>query len=117
MSNKNKRGRNQRRKARPADGYSYLDDHILREKQKARELRKTPWWKKKLAEGICYYCGKTVPPDELTMDHKIPLSRGGMSEKINIVACCKECNNKKKYLLPTEWEEYMNQIKKDGHQD
>jgi len=81
------------------------------EKQKARELRKSSWWKKKISEGICYYCGEKFSSEELTMDHKIPLARGGFSEKINLVAACKECNNKKKHLLPHEWDEYMNNIK------
>jgi len=44
------------------------------------------------------------------MDHIIPLSRGGTSERFNIVPACKECNNRKKYLLPTEWDEYLNSI-------
>jgi 5-methylcytosine-specific restriction enzyme A len=86
------------------------DDHIAREKRKARELRHSAWWRKKIASGICYYCGRKFPPRDLTMDHKIPLGRGGTSEKINIVAACKECNNKKKYLLPTEWDEYMKNL-------
>ena len=46
------------------------------------------------------------------MDHKIPLSRGGTSDRINIVPACKECNTKKKYLLPWEWEEYLKTLKK-----
>jgi 5-methylcytosine-specific restriction protein A len=50
------------------------------------------------------------------MDHKIPLSRGGSSERMNIVSACKECNNKKKFLLPTEWEEFMNTIEKDSEE-
>jgi hypothetical protein len=29
-----------------------------------------------------------------------------------VVPCCKECNNRKKYLLPMEWEEYLNQFKR-----
>ncbi|MBN1499635.1 MAG: HNH endonuclease [Spirochaetes bacterium] len=82
------------------------------EKQKARDLRNSSWWKKKISEGKCYYCGKNFHPSELTMDHKIPLARGGKSERINLVAACKECNNKKKYLLPVEWEEYLENIKK-----
>jgi 5-methylcytosine-specific restriction protein A len=86
------------------------DDHIAREKRKARELRHSAWWRKKIASGICYYCGMRFPPRDLTMDHRIPLGRGGTSEKINIVAACKECNNKKKYLLPTEWDEYMKKL-------
>jgi 5-methylcytosine-specific restriction protein A len=95
-------------------GASEMDSHIAREKQKARDLRKTSWWRKKTASGKCYYCGKECNPEELTMDHKIPLARGGVSEKINLVAACKECNNKKKYLLPTEWDEYMKTIISDS---
>ena len=76
--------------------------HILKEKEKARNMRKSDWWKNKLAEGICYYCHRKFRPDELTMDHIVPLARGGKSTKGNIVACCKECNNKKKYYTPVE---------------
>ncbi len=90
---------------------SDTDVHLGREKSRARDLRESSWWKARIAAGRCYYCGQTFKPSELTMDHKIPLSRGGSSEKMNIVPACKECNNKKKYMLPTEWEEYMNRIK------
>jgi 5-methylcytosine-specific restriction endonuclease McrA len=41
------------------------------------------------------------------MDHIVPLIRGGKSLKSNIVPACKECNNKKKHMLPIEWEEYL----------
>ncbi len=41
------------------------------------------------------------------MDHIVPLVRGGKSVKINIVAACKECNSRKKYNLPLEWDDYM----------
>ena len=85
---------------------------MAREMRLARELRHSAWWRRKTATGVCYYCGRKFSPAELTMDHKIPLGRGGTSDKINIVAACKECNNKKKYLLPTEWEEYMQSLKK-----
>ena len=36
------------------------------------------------------------------MDHIVPVARGGKSTRGNIVACCKECNNRKKYLTPAE---------------
>ncbi|PKN63970.1 MAG: hypothetical protein CVU57_16985 [Deltaproteobacteria bacterium HGW-Deltaproteobacteria-15] len=62
---------------------------------------------RKIGEGVCYYCRQKVGVKNLTMDHVIPLSRGGKSLKGNIVPCCKECNNKKKYLIPVEWEEYL----------
>jgi 5-methylcytosine-specific restriction enzyme A len=83
---------------------------IRRERAKARELRKTRWWQQKIASGICYYCGRKVRPDELTMDHIVPLSRNGRSSKANLVPTCKECNTKKKILLPLEWEVYMERL-------
>jgi len=89
------------------------DKHIKREKARARDLRDSQWWKRKRSAGICYYCGKTFRPADLTMDHLIPIARGGKSVQGNLVPACKDCNNKKKYLLPTEWEEYLNTLQKD----
>lgn len=79
------------------------EKQIAREKAKAKELRKSNWWKQKLASGICHYCGKKFKPEELTMDHIVPIVRGGKSTKSNVVPACKECNNKKKYLTPVEF--------------
>ena len=76
--------------------------HIARERKKAKELKKTNWWQQQLAKGECYYCGEQFEASELTMDHIVPVSRGGFSKKGNIVACCKECNNEKKYLTPVD---------------
>ena len=93
--------------------YCLVDDQELnREKQKARALRKTSWWRKKCASGRCYYCGKRTGPAKLTMDHLVPLSRGGKSSRGNLVPACKECNNSKKNLLPMEWEEYLSTLEK-----
>jgi 5-methylcytosine-specific restriction protein A len=86
------------------------EEDIKRERQKARELRGSQWWKRRCAKGVCYYCGRQVPPKELTMDHIVPLSRGGKSTKSNVVPVCKECNNKKKHLLPMEWQDYLEKI-------
>jgi len=87
------------------------EKHIKKEKAKAREVRQSQWWKNLRARGQCYYCKNRFHPKELTMDHIVPIVRGGRSNKSNIVACCKECNNKKKYLLPIEWDEYMDNLK------
>ena len=54
--------------------------------------------------GICHYCGNKFPPRALTMDHIVPIARGGKSTKGNVAAVCKECNNKKKHSLLMEWE-------------
>jgi len=47
----------------------------------------------------CQYCGKT---GGLTIDHVIPVSRGGKSNFDNCVAACKKCNSKKGNKLPSE---------------
>jgi 5-methylcytosine-specific restriction protein A len=83
------------------------EEDIEREKSKAREIRRSRWWRQKCAQGVCFYCGNRVGPSNLTMDHVVPLVRGGRSTKNNLVPVCKECNSKKKYLLPMEWEEYL----------
>ncbi len=79
------------------------------EKRKAKEMRNTEWWKRKTAKGECHWCGKKFSAKELTMDHIVPISRGGRTVKGNVVPSCKECNNKKKYLLPMEWDGYLNE--------
>jgi 5-methylcytosine-specific restriction protein A len=78
-----------------------------RERQKARELRQSQWWKRRLAKGRCHYCGRQIAPADLTMDHVVPLARGGKSTKGNVVPACKACNTKKKQLLPMEWDAYL----------
>ncbi|HTZ17398.1 MAG TPA: HNH endonuclease [Dissulfurispiraceae bacterium] len=86
------------------------DEEAKRQRNAAQLLRASTWWKRKCARGRCYYCNAQVHPKELTMDHLVPIIRGGKSVKSNIVAACKECNNKKKYLLPLEWEEYLTRL-------
>lgn len=83
---------------------------VKRERAKARELRKTRWWQQKTASGKCYYCDKKVAYKNITMDHLVPIARGGRSTKDNLVPSCKECNSQKKTLLPIEWENYLNRI-------
>ncbi len=92
--------------------YNLDEADIKRERRKARELKASQWWKRRLSKGVCYYCGDPTPPKELTMDHIVPITRGGKSIKGNVVTACKECNNKKKYLLPMEWGEYLSKLKK-----
>ena len=82
-------------------------DAVQRERNIARDLRASTWWQRRCARGICYYCSHPTPPAALTMDHIVPLARGGRSTKGNLVPACKACNNAKKNLLPMEWEHYL----------
>jgi 5-methylcytosine-specific restriction endonuclease McrA len=76
--------------------------HVARERSRARELRASAWWKAQLERGICHYCGATFPPDQLTMDHVVPVARGGRSTKGNVVPACAACNASKRFLTAAE---------------
>ena len=76
--------------------------HVKREREKARALRATDWWRAQLQRGVCHYCGKNVGAANLTMDHVVPVSRGGKSTRGNCVPCCPACNASKKAYTPAE---------------
>jgi 5-methylcytosine-specific restriction protein A len=91
-----------------SDEYFFLDPahtdpkRLKKERERARELRQSPWWKEKLAKGLCHYCGHKFKPSEITMDHLVPLARGGESSKNNLVPACKQCNAQKKLSTPVD---------------
>lgn len=43
-------------------------------------------------KGLCYYCGKKA---KMTIEHLVPLSKGGDHSVANIVPACLSCNCKK----------------------
>ena len=71
------------------------ESHKKIEKAKARELRASIWWRQLVGKGLCYHCEKKFKAEDLTMDHLIPIARGGKSDKKNCVSSCKQCNTKK----------------------
>lgn len=77
-------------------------EHQKREKSKARELRASQWWKQQLGKGLCYHCEQRFKPADLTMEHLLPIARGGKSDKKNCVPCCKDCNSKKGHKISVE---------------
>jgi hypothetical protein len=64
-------------------------------------------WRKEIKEkweNKCAYCGSG---ENLTIDHIIPESKGGVDFTRNVVCCCHECNQDKSH---TPWEKwYMSQ--------
>lgn len=59
-----------------------------------RDLTRAEWEEIKAEHNYCCaYCGKHM--HNLTMDHVIPLSKGGSHTKSNIVPSCKSCNSRK----------------------
>lgn len=84
-----------------------VDAKVLRkEKERAREIRESAWWKNQVGKGFCFYCQARIAPSELTMDHKTPVVRGGRSNRQNLVPCCKACNSEKKYMCMEEFLQY-----------
>lgn len=93
--------------------HQFVDpEEIRRERRKAQELRKSSWWKQQIGKGVCYHCEQRFPKEELTMDHLVPLARGGKTSKKNCVVCCKECNNKKGNRMSVELT--MEQMESEG---
>ena len=91
--------------------YAPIDpDALKRERARARELRASPWWKRRIEAGVCHYCRRAAGRAGLTMDHVVPLGRGGRSTRGNVVPACKTCNTAKQSLLPVEWAEYLRRL-------
>lgn len=71
------------------------------------ELRKRPEAKIKKAEQFskqvksCCYCGKSDV--KLTIDHIVPISRGGTNSLNNIALACGHCNSSKGNKTLDEW--------------
>lgn len=54
----------------------------------------------KLFNGCCAYCGKPKP---LTIDHILPIAKGGLDKIENILGCCSSCNSSKNDSLLSVW--------------
>ena len=48
-------------------------------------------------QGACFYCGRELPEDTkmATLDHVIPVCKGGGNRASNLVLCCCVCNRRK----------------------
>lgn len=53
--------------------------------------------------GLCAYCGQHRNIKYMTVDHIIPLSKGGTDEIDNLQCTCKLCNRLKDNMLPSEF--------------
>jgi Restriction endonuclease len=62
------------------------------------------------SEPVCYYCNKAIQTNsnrnDLTVDHKMPLSRGGKSIYSNLVISCLSCNAEKADMAEREYKKF-----------
>ena len=54
--------------------------------------------------GRCFYCNSD---NATTIDHRIPISKGGTNWPSNLVPCCKSCNSRKRDKTETEFREWL----------
>ncbi|HLV99402.1 MAG TPA: HNH endonuclease [Ktedonobacterales bacterium] len=78
---------------------------LLAKRWKGRPPRPV-WWalRQRVLERddyTCVYCGRRG--GTLTLDHVLPVSRGGTSELGNLVTACVTCNSAKGTKTPQEW--------------
>ena len=83
------------------------EETLKRERNKAKELKKSRWWQNLIQKTQCYYCQVVIEREQVTMDHVVPISRGGRSTPGNLVPACKRCNEQKRSLTATEWQEWL----------
>jgi CRISPR/Cas system Type II protein with McrA/HNH and RuvC-like nuclease domain len=46
-------------------------------------------------DARCLYCDSKLTIDNATADHIVPISEGGNNCQVNLVVCCKDCNNER----------------------
>lgn len=52
--------------------------------------------------STCYLCLRVLTKKEITLDHVVPLTRGGSHTYDNLRVCCRPCNTRKKSQLLQE---------------
>ncbi len=56
------------------------------------------------AEGKpCPYCGEYMNRRTKTLDHMVPLSKGGLHWTANVIICCNRCNSAKRNRDFDDW--------------
>ena len=58
-------------------------------------------------KGKCALCGKFIRFDQFTVDHIVPLAKGGTNEIENLQTTCKHCNAMKQDLSEEEFLDKM----------
>jgi len=51
---------------------------------------------------VCAYCGGRFQEEEMTREHIVPTSRGGLDSWMNCISACRPCNGHKGNRLPEE---------------
>lgn len=78
-----------------------------RQKRYSQEVRKMIYDK---AGGRCALCGRKITLSEMTLDHIVPLDRGGEDSVRNLQSTCRVCNHFKANIRPEDFMERITAI-------
>ena len=85
------------------------DSDLLNAKTELTYDSVTPDFIKSIYEQkICCYCKEYTPKKYRTLEHKLPLKRGGRHSSHNIVMACLSCNCSKGKMTEQEFKMYKN---------
>jgi 5-methylcytosine-specific restriction endonuclease McrA len=77
---------------------SFLDEDLLPVQEWLYLMKSTDW--------TCFYCGRSIGGRHSTirtMDHIVPVSKGGVTTISNLVPCCRSCNSSKSNAMVDVW--------------
>ena len=64
---------------------------------------------------MCQYCGVQLSRTQLTLDHVIPRSQGGITGWENLVTACRTCNSRKGGRTPEQANMSLLQVPRQPH--
>lgn len=85
----------------PYDTDDFMNDPLCKKdntKKKLQKMKRRQYtaYERELVyrkgECKCYICGKDLLLSDMTLDHVVPLAKGGADCLDNLMPCCRECN-------------------------
>ncbi len=71
---------------------------------KFAEVTKQEWREMMIRYGWqCFYCDEVLTDKTRTVDHLIPISKGGRHHIANLIPCCCDCNREKNAVIYPIW--------------
>lgn len=67
----------------------------------------TEEWTQQIAFSNCRYCRIKLEANNASLDHQLPISRGGKDESGNLILICMKCNRSKGSMTHEEFDAFL----------